>query len=376
MNGRKRLMRKIAGLIIAVTVLAVWGAVPAFAASGWALQATPSTTTWNGLNTVSCVSASDCWAFGSDSDLNLLAEKWNGSTWTIQSMPGDDPEMPWDVSCDSAGDCMLLGLDLDASYPFLDYWNGSTWTALGLPGITVSLQSVSCFSGSNCVVVGGDLIDGTVADWWNGSAWTAETTMSNVPDGGLLSSVSCVTASDCMTVGASGTGPYAAFAEHWNGRSWTEEAMAQEDASTSPTSVSCTSATFCMATGVALSADDENSYALAEKWNGSTWTASGNAQSPDDEATFAGVACVSAANCTAVGSYQTGPSSNPNTLTESLSESWNGSAWTTQAMPSPSGSLNTIPDGISCPSATDCEAVGAWEGTSPAYLALAEQWTS
>jgi hypothetical protein len=369
-------MRKIAGLIIAVTALAVWGAGPALAASGWVLQSTPSTITFNGLNTVSCVSASDCWAFGSDSNVNLLAEMWNGSTWTTKSMPGDDAEVPWDVSCDSAGDCMLLGLDLDDLSPFLDYWNGSTWTAVGLPGTAVSLGSVSCVAGSNCVAVGEDFLDGSVADWWNGSAWTTETAMSNVPEGGSLSAVSCVTTSDCMAVGSSGSALYTAFAERWNGSTWTEESMAQEDASTNPTSVTCTSATFCMATGDAFSADEENSYALAEKWNGSTWTASGNVQSPDDDATFAGVACVSAADCTAVGSYQTGPSSNPDTITESLAESWNGSTWTTQTMPSPSGSVNTIPDSISCPSAADCEAVGAWEDSSSAYLMLAEQWTS
>jgi hypothetical protein len=75
-----------------------------------------------------------------------------------------------------------------------------------------------------------------------------------------------------------------------------------------------------------------------------------------------GVSCASRTNCTAVGDYYRAASGPQLTLVER----WDGTAW--RIGPSPSiGRVSTL-DGVSCPSATSCTAVGSliigWNGAS------------
>jgi hypothetical protein len=78
------------------------------------------------------------------------------------------------------------------------------------------------------------------------------------------------------------------------------------------------------------------------------------------------VACASIETCEAVGNSKN--SSNAESL---LAELWNGTKWTLQTVPKPSGAANSVLTGISCIS-TDCETVGddskgvfpeKWNGT-------------
>jgi hypothetical protein len=75
-----------------------------------------------------------------------------------------------------------------------------------------------------------------------------------------------------------------------------------------------------------------------------------------------GVSCFTAADCTAVGSYDdtaTGPE-------QALAEHWNGTAW--HAAPPPGAGWAGTLDSVSCPSATRCTAVGSliagWNGAA------------
>ena len=85
-----------------------------------------------------------------------------------------------------------------------------------------------------------------------------------------LASVSCSSASWCMAVGSwspSQQGPSRTLAEAWNGTSW--QLLITPDpagtAASSLTSVSCTSAARCMAVG------DHGTGTFAETWNGTSW---------------------------------------------------------------------------------------------------------
>ena len=76
----------------------------------------------------------------------------------------------------------------------------------------------------------------------------------------------------------------------------------------------------------------------------------------------------SVSRCMAVGGW-TKSSSIP---AYSLSESWNGSVWTLQATPNPSGSMISALYGVACASANDCVAVGShWNGSITQTLAEA-----
>jgi hypothetical protein len=371
MRRKKHLMlRNIAFSIMATAALTVWAAGPASAATGWVLQSTPSIAEpVAALDGVSCVSASDCEAVGYTS-AGALAENWNGSTWTVQtvSLPGN-AELTG-VSCVSASYCVAVGWDISSTETEaeIEDWNGSTWTLVPiyLQGL---LYGVSCTSTSFCQVVGeNDADTGPVVFSWNGSVYTDQPISSPTDTG--LTSVSCLSTSDCVAVGTSSSG---AVGEHWNGSSWTAANFVQQGSYTWPMSISCGSATSCLATGVYYSTNATYEYALAEVWNGSTWTAE-NGSSPNDQAFLSGVSCVSTTNCTAVGLYNANESDTG--VNYSLAENWNGSSWTIESTPNPSGEEADNLYSISCPSATDCTAVGAWSGSDLSDAqAYAEQWT-
>src|SRR5207249_4786266 len=86
---------------------------------------------------------------------------------------------------------------------------------------------------------------------------------------------------------------------------------------------------------------------------------------------FSGVSCPSTTLCTAVGGYT--KSSNVNLP---LAERWNGSTWTMQSVPAPSGAKSSWLSDIACiPSTNVCEAVGGYVNTSGATVQLVEKWT-
>jgi hypothetical protein len=132
--------------------------------------------------------------------------------------------------------------------------------------------------------------------------------------------------------------------------------------------VSCTSASACTAVG-----DFENSLgataALVERWNGTAWTVQSTPTPSGAAASYLnGVSCTSASACTAVGQYVTGAGS-----TATLAERWNGTAWAIQSTPNPTGGTSSELYGVSCTSASACTAVGNYD-TSTGVVTLAERW--
>jgi hypothetical protein len=79
-----------------------------------------------------------------------------------------------------------------------------------------------------------------------------------------------------------------------------------------------------------------------------------------------GVSCPSTTDCVAVGYDGAAP----------LSEMWNGSKWTVHPVSVPAGSLRTQLQGVSCPSTTTvgCTAVGSYLSTAGS-VTLAERWS-
>jgi hypothetical protein len=113
------------------------------------------------------------------------------------------------------------------------------------------------------------------------------------------------------------------------------------------------------------SPDGSTQLTLAEAWNGTSWSIQATPNpSGSPFAHLVGVDCFSASTCTAVGSYYDGS----NYLT--LAEAWNGTTWSIQPTPNRAGS-NSL-SGIACPTASICMAVGSSNGAT--NVALAEAW--
>lgn len=81
-----------------------------------------------------------------------------------------------------------------------------------------------------------------------------------------------------------------------------------------------------------------------------------------------GVSCPDATSCFAVGDFN-GTTSTSNTLVDHR----DGTTWTIQTSSNPTGSTNTQLWGVSCPSTTSCFAVGSYE-TAGIGKSLVERW--
>jgi hypothetical protein len=346
----------------------------------WRIQVTPNPAGSNGsgLSGVSCSSARACTAAGTSTSSGLdrtLAEAWNGTSWRIQATPnpaGATSGGLSGVSCSSAGACTAVGDD------FAERWNGTRWTlqVTPNPGRAV-LAGVSCPSRSACTAAGSHQAGTsilTLTQAWNGTSWRTQASPTPAATfGGVLNDVSCTSESACTAVGyyAAGVsgGPQTAFAEAWNGTRWSIQATPKPAGALASDlfAVSCTSASACTAVG------DYNSrsatLAFAERWDGTSWTIQAT---PNPSTTFAdlsGVSCTSASACTAVGGYD-----NSAHTTLAFAEGWNGMRWTIQVTPSPADAPYSFLRSVSCTSAQACTAVGDRGAATSNSLTLAERW--
>ena len=246
------------------------------------------------------------------------------------------------------------------------------------------LFAVSCVSSKYCVAVGYDETadggdGGPLAETWNGRAWAAAGL--KLPAGalgGALSGVSCTSQKSCFAVGdyrlrsdnpeSDNTG---ALAESWNGKTWT---VAQPPVPAGTTSaalsgVSCTTSADCAAVGAYTQADGTTA-GLAELWNGRAW-ANVSVKLPAGSVggDLFGVSCSSSKSCVAVGSY-----GNADGDIVALAASWNGKAWTASQPSAPAGSLAAALQGASCLSSAACVAVGSYTQANGYPRGLTESW--
>lgn len=134
--------------------------------ASWTIQPLPAPSSGS-LEAVSCSSASACTAVGNYDTgyLFSLAEVWNGTSWTVQPTPNavsNGYNRLEGVSCTSASACMAVG---DSGRPgatgpsnLAERWDGTAWTIQAPPSPPNTdgsqLQGVSCSSASACTAVG------------------------------------------------------------------------------------------------------------------------------------------------------------------------------------------------------------------------------
>jgi hypothetical protein len=335
----------------------------------WSVQASPNPSGGSNvsLQGVSCPAANACVAVGASS-LGTLAEVWNGSSWSIQTTPnppGASGIRLWDVSCSAASACTAVGEYqpvVGQILPLAMRWDGTSWTIQSVPapagGSFVFLRGISCASATSCVAVGqynnasGQL---TFAVHWNGTSWSIQTSPN--PPGSTQSKfedVSCTAANACTAVGqAVSGGTLLSLAERWNGTTWTIQTTPNPAGGlgVNLTDVSCISATTCTAAGF-YGTSTGDTLTLAERWNGTSWAIQ-STPNPTGAKTsrLRGISCTATNACSAVGETIT-PSGTPVTT---LAQTWNGSTWLLESSAN-HGSSNLT--SVSCASATSCAAVG------------------
>ena len=170
----------------------------------------------------------------------------------------------------------------------------------------------------------------------------------------ILNSVSCTSATNCLAIGYNSS-----LTERWDGKTWTL-LTGLKLLPTNPglSGLSCTSATFCVAAGW-----HRNSQTAIEVWNGSDWSL---VTSPNPPHFYGGVlnavSCTSTTRCVAAGAdiylnrNKMGPGGK---LTNggSLIEEWDGTRWSITPTPRPTTGGGTFL-GVSCLDPAGCFAVG------------------
>ncbi|HJT80809.1 MAG TPA: hypothetical protein VJ719_06400 [Chthoniobacterales bacterium] len=352
----------------------------------WSIIPTPPNTLGRQIKSLNCASAADCWAVGytlQGVDQGFILH-WNGSSWSDVVSPQFNVEAHLEsVTCVSTSDCWAVGFTRGLTFPqpkntLIEHWDGNSWTVVASPNPsngTNFLFGVTCVSSNDCWAAG--LYGGGVlTEHWDGQAWQHVAAANPGTSVVAVVAITCVSGADCWLAGYyypnENTADVQTLVEHWNGTSWAIVPSPNLGPTNSQFSaISCVSSSQCWAVGYGTTNTNPNNRTLIERWDGNAWTL---VPSPNEGETapniLSSVSCPSASNCWAVGSINfSAPNGTP------LVQHWNGSAWSIVSSPA----LNSTHYGlyaVDCPSDATCRAAGWFNDGSAALQTLAEHFTA
>jgi hypothetical protein len=365
--------------------------------TAWAIVTSPQPAVDNSLSSVTCTSASACWAVGYSSNNQVDSSQvdqslilvWNGTVW----LPGITPGVPAPeaqtlagVTCTSSSDCWTVGsLTSGWTKGVIEHWDGTSWSTVTAPKVGARpsnfLSSVTCSSKSDCWAVGfwfveNSQVDRTLILRWDGSSWSIVPSPNvNDVDNHYLEGVTCVSASDCWAVGSRTNNVGLASRTlilRWNGTSWAIVPSAPDTSAVQDSdlhAVSCASASECLAVG--YSRGDAGDYAFAMRWDGTSWSVVPVPPTTEADMFYTpseylyGVTCAGPSDCWAAGAHWTG------TIYRTLLDHWDGSTWTAVTSPNTAADQDNILSAVTCASSADCWAVGSFDAYSKALI---ERW--
>src|ERR1035437_4696436 len=244
----------------------------------------------------------------------------------------------------------------------------------GSPSSAGLLIGATCVTSSDCWAVGSTWSTplATLIEQNTGNGWTIVSSPSVGSSGSVLQSIVCVTASNCWAVGyytSDSTGYYQTRIEQNTGSGWTVVSSPDPGVGHNVlSSVSCNGASSCWAVGW-KSDPGVAGETLTEQYDGSAWAVVSSPNVNNTDRLY-GVACLTSSNCWAVGMYNRAGGG-----LSTLAEQFNGSTWSVVSTPNALPSGNNRLYGISCASATDCQAVGYIDNANE-QLTLAEHYTA
>jgi hypothetical protein len=191
------------------------------------------------------------------------------------------------------------------------------------------------------------------------STWTFQTAPAAPYNGyNQMGTVSCGTSSYCIAT-FSAVGGGIDTVDTWNGTTWSQVTLPDGAGYVGAGAVSCFSATACTVAGTIPFSNDSPAVA---QWNGTSWTGVALPDPDDVMGALDGISCPTATACVAVGGgFGT--------------ESWSDGAWTETTAQAPAGAEIGWLKSVSCASPDACVAVGYYLDTSdgPA-IPVAESW--
>jgi hypothetical protein len=342
------------------------------------------------LTGVSCLSVVECVAVGARTPLNVavaVVDRFEPGHSGQQptGVPGKTltsakPSYLLGVSCLGPTQCVAVGAS--HGQPLAASLDGDTWSTELLPHTKSGseLRGVSCTGADFCMAVGAAVAfyscrprgapngvecsspTGLLVERWDGSRWQTVLAPDPSSDSALLS-VSCVSATDCVAVGgypvtgqSSSTATSGVIVERWDGKVWQLQRAPSWPQATLY-AVSCVTATYCEAVGTG-----PTGAALEERWDGTTWQVQADPPGVELGALLQSVSCVNVDYCEAVGQRQSRPRDGTARATV---EVWDGSTW--QLQPAPPAMTSDF-ESVNCLRVDDCIAVGFTNGFDPRPL--------
>jgi hypothetical protein len=303
------------------------------------------------LHAIAAVSANDVWAVGGyrptipDQDPNLpfppdqsqaLVEHWNGKVWNYtSSLTFAPPEYSYsDLSAVAAlatNDVWAVGSltksNIGHPQTLIEHWDGTNWQHVSSPNVGTggsALTGLAAISANNIWAVGNGHAPFFVH--WDGTSWKLKPSPTLASSSSELHAVAALSTSDVWAVGevVSSVGHETALIEHWDGTSWNVTAGPSPESShfSALSAVAAISADNIWAVGETITDPNDVSQTLIEHWNGTSWKV---VFSPNKGGggLLTGVAAVSATSIWAVGTSWVDSSAGP-TSKQTLAEQWDG----------------------------------------------------
>lgn len=300
------------------------------------------------------------------------------------------------IACAGDTECLAVGSgyrhEAGPGVSLSERWNGSNWADVAAPdpagGNGGELVGVSCPRADVCLAVGRVLFGKPYAERWDGARWSL--TRLPLPAGSSddrLGSIACPGPADCWSVGSAGYNVgqpgqrYAPLIEHWNGVAWSPVPSPSAGVQSALVSVSCPDSGTCWAVGNWVAGHGRRGGTLTEHWNGAAWTITAtptdhSGVSGDVPGPTVGVGNQHGVTVMAVSCATTAACLAVGTdgKGQAYSQRWNGSAWAVAAVPAPARSSGSILSSVTCLSPRWCMAGGAFSAPAGTASTLAEVW--
>ena len=347
------------------------GAARAATGSIWKVEPTvnPAATqlTNSSLASVSASGPAEAWSVGTFMDVKALdhplAEHRAGGAWTrvpVPQPPGqqallsavDDlsPASAWAVGTSFSGGS---GAN-PAGKTLIEHWNGTRWSIVPRPnpaagpGDANVLDAITGTGPNDLWAAGWDhnAVTDTISllfEHWNGTAWKAVTSPTPIKSAQFAAGITAVGPTNVWAVGSDQTRGPKTLAAHWNGTAWsivpTPSITNAGNAQNSLTGVSSDAAGDVWASGFADNVNGNNfrvPYVL--HWTGTAWTMTKVPNLGTEGSRLNGIQVLSPTDAWAVGQTQAS-----NGSISTLTEQFNGTAWSISPSPDP-GSVGNLID--------------------------------
>jgi len=292
----------------------------------------------------------------------LAGDVTHGSWQEQPSLNASQPQ--YGLVCPTATTCFILEVGPPTTQAFttsieVTQDGGSTWRQSALPAGLATSTGIDCIDASTCIAgafdSAGNAFLVTTDD--GGQTWTSLPGPSQLSSSFQFFSVSCTTATSCVAIGGasptdgSSSEVYYSLSTTDGGQSWTDSAY---PAGFVPSAIYCSAAGGCVTTGfeqpatppppppTSLGVAGEAFYSTD---GGATWL---GASVPGDAGPIVSVSCDGQGDCSAVtfgGKISDGSASEVLTTTDG------GQTWTASGG---SGLPASLLQGLSCPTASYC----------------------